>query len=211
MTMRASWVTVAVALLAGCGSTRGPATKYYKLEIPPAPTPVGPSAAASLRIEPFQTTSLLRQDRIVYRPSPVEVGFYEYHRWAEPPNDALTRALTDQLVRRKVFQSVEISDSGEKSDYVLRGRIDRLQELDDVSGVRVQVSISAKLEDTVRQQIIWSSSASSESVVTKSDVQAVVKAMGQASQQSIVRLVTDVAQFVQLNRLAAVSPATELH
>jgi ABC-type uncharacterized transport system auxiliary subunit len=212
MTMRASWVTVAVAMLAGCGSVRGPATKYYKLEIPPAPAPAGPSVAASLRIEPFQTTSLLRQDRIVYRPSPVEVGFYEYHRWAEPPTDALTKALADQLVRRRVFQSVEISDGGEKSDYVLRGSIDRLQELDDARAVRVQVSISAELEDPVRQQVIWSGSASSESVVAKGDVQAVVSAMGQASQQSIVRLVTDVAQFVQLNRLAAVSAAgTELH
>jgi len=142
----------------------------------------------------------------------VEVGFYEYHRWAEPPTDALTKALADQLVRRRVFQSVEISDGGEKSDYVLRGSIDRLQELDDAGGVRVQVSISAELEDPVRQQVIWSSSASSESVVAKSDVQAVVSAMGQASQQCIVRLVTDVAQFVRLNRLAAVSAAgTELH
>ena len=207
MTMRASWVTVAVALLAGCGSTRGPATKYYKLEIPPAPAPAGPSAPASLRIEPFRTANLLRQDRIVYRPSPVEVGFYEYHRWAEPPNDAVTKALADQLRRRKVFQSVEISDGGEKSDFVLRGSIERLQELDYPGGARVQVSISAELEDPERQQIIWSSSASSETVVAKSNVQAVVAAMGQASQQSVLRLTTDIEKFVQLNRLAAVSSA----
>ena len=50
-------------------------------------TLAGPSVPVALRIEPFQTTGLLRQDRIVYRPSPVEVGFYEYHRWAERPND----------------------------------------------------------------------------------------------------------------------------
>jgi ABC-type uncharacterized transport system auxiliary subunit len=163
----------------------------------------GRSAPASLRIEPFRTANLLRQDRIVYRPSPVEVGFYEYHRWAEPPNDAVTKALADQLMRRRVFQSVEISDGGQKADYVLRGRIERLQELDYPGGVRVQVSISAELEDPERQQIIWSSSASSESVVAKSDVQAVVAAMGQASQQSILRLMTDIEKFVQVNRLAA--------
>ena len=207
MIMRTFWISVVIGLLAGCGSVREPSTKYYKLDIPAVPTQAGPSAPASLRIEPFRTTSLLRQDRIVYRPSPVEVGFYEYHRWAELPNDTVTKALADQLVRRRVFQSVEISDAGEQADYVRRGSIDRLQEVDYMGAVRVQVSISAELEDPIRRQKIWSSTASSECGVAKSDLHAVVAAMGQASQQSIARLMTDVAKFVQINRLASVSSA----
>jgi len=207
MILRTVSFFVIMGLLAGCGSVRGPATKYYKLDIPQAPTPAGPSAPVSLRIEPFRTTSLLRQDRIVYRPSPVEVGFYEYHRWAEPPNDTVTKALADQLMRRRIFQSVEISDGGQSPVYVLRGSIDRLQEVDYMGAIKVQVSISAELEDPVRRQKIWSSAASAECYVAKSDVQAVVAAMGQASQQSIERLVTDVAKFAHLNRLAAVSSA----
>ena len=203
--MTVCWVLIMVGLLAGCGSERVPPTRYYKLDIPPAPAPAGPSTSASLRIEPFRSTRLLRQDRIVYRPSPVEVGFYEYHRWAEPPNDAVTKALADQLIRRRVFRSVQVSGGAEKADYVLKGSIDRLQEVDYKGAVRVQVLISAQLEDPVQRRIIWSSAASSESAVAKSDVQAVVAAMGQASQQSIVRLTTDVTKFVQLNRLAAVS------
>ncbi len=201
--MRISWVFMFAGLLTGCGSVREPATKYYKLEIPPAPAPAGPSAPVPLRVEPFRANNLVRQDRIVYRPSPVEVGFYEYHRWAEPPNDTVTKALADQLRGRHVFQSVEISDGGERRDYVLRGSIEQLQEVDYKGAVKVQVSISAELEDPVRREKIWSNTASSECLVNKSDVQAVVAAMGQASQQSIARLVTDVAKFVQLNRLTA--------
>jgi ABC-type uncharacterized transport system auxiliary subunit len=201
--MRIILVSVVVGLLAGCGSPRGPATKYYKLEIPPAPAPAGPSAPVSLRVEPFRTSNLLRQDRIVYRPSPVEVGYYDYHRWAEPPNDTVTKALADQLMKRRVFQSVEISDGEDKADYVLTGRIDRLQEVDYMGAVRVQASISAELEDPVRRQKIWSGAVSSDCVVAKGDVQAVVTAMGKASQQSIVRLAADVAKFVRVNRLAA--------
>jgi ABC-type uncharacterized transport system auxiliary subunit len=208
MNMRVLLVSVVVGMLAGCGSARGPATRYYKLDIPPAPTAAGPSAPASLRIEPFRTTDLLRQDHIVYRPSPVEVGFYEYHRWAEPPKDTVTRALADQLTKRRVFQSVEVSDGEDKADYVLRGSVDRLQEVDYGHNVRVQVSISVELEDPVRQQIILSSAATSEYVVAKSSVSAVVAAMGQASQQSILRLMTDVEKFAQVNRLAATSSQT---
>ena len=206
MTIRWLWAAL-ILVLGGCGSVRGPATKYYKLDIPPASASAGPSAPASLRIEPFRTTSMLRQDRIVYLPSPTEVGFYEYHRWAEPPNDTLTKALADQLMRRRVFHSIEISDGGEKTDYVLKGSIDRLQEVDYMGGVRVQVLISTELEDPVRHQIVWSSAASSESIVAKGDVQAVVAAMSKASQQSITRLTTDVAKFVRLNPLAAESSA----
>ena len=207
MIIRTFLVSVVVGLLAGCGSVNGPATRYYKLDIPPAPTPAGPSVPVPLRIEPFRTNALLRQDRIVYRPSPVEVGFYEYHRWAERPNDTVTKALADRLTGRRLFQSVEISDGAERAEYVLRGSIDRLQEVDYHGAVRVQVSISAELEDPVRREKIWASVASSEFVVKKSDVQAVVTAMGQASQQSIERLVTDVVTFVKRNQLGAVSSA----
>lgn len=208
MIMRACWIVLIAGSLGGCGSVHGPATTYYKLEIPPVPSPAGQPAPASLRIEPFRTADMLRQDRIVYRPSPVEVGFYDYHRWAEPPNDAVTKALADQLSKRKVFQSVAISGNGQKADFVMRGSIDRLQEVDYAGAVRAQVSISAELEDPVRQQVIWSGTESSECAVAKSDVQAVVAAMGQASQQSILRLMSDVAKFVQVNRLASASSTT---
>ncbi len=207
MIMRALLVSVVVGLLAGCGSVKGPAVRYYKLDIPPAPMPAGPSVAVPLRIEPFRTTSLLRQDRIVYCPSPVEVGFYDYHRWAERPNDTVTKALADRLMGRRLFQSVEISDGAGKAEYVLRGSIDRLQEVDYHGAVRAQVSISAELEDPVRREKIWTGVASSEFVVGKSEVQAVVIAMGRASQQSIERLVTDIVTFVKANRLGAVSAA----
>lgn len=209
--MRTVFIPVLMALLAGCGSERGPATTYYKLDIPPAPAPVGPSAPAALRIEPLRTTSLLRQDRIIYRPSPGEVGFYEYHRWAESPHDAMTKAIADQLARRQVFESVQISDDGEKPDYVLKGTIDRLQEVDFGGVVRAQVSISAALEDPEGRQI-WSGAASSEAAVSISNVQAVVAAMGQASQKSVAELVGEISKFVQVTRLATVSSkATSQH
>ena len=190
---------------------RGPATKYYRLDIPVAALPTSQPAPALLRIEPFRAAALLRQDRIVYRPSPVEVGYYEYHRWAEPPNESITRALADQLTRSRVFQSVEISDGAEKTGYVLRGTIDRLQEVDYRGGVKAQVSVSVELEDAARQQIIWTGAASSEFAVAKGDVQAVVAAMSEASEQSVARLTTDVARFTRVNRLAESSSGNPTH
>lgn len=202
MILRVFSISILMALLSGCGSVRGPATKYYKLDLPPVPAAAGPTASAALQIAPFRSPSLLRQDRIVYRPSPVEVGFYEYHRWAELPNDTVTKALADELRRRQVFRSVDISDSEEKPGYILRGSIDRLQEVDYGGAVRVQASISAQLEDPADGRVIWSGSKSSECVVARSDVQAVVAAMGQASEQNISHLTADLAKFVRVSGLA---------
>lgn len=202
--MRVSWLFIVLELLAGCGSERVPPTTYYKLDIPPAPTAAGPSAPISLRIEPLRSASLLRQDRIVYRPSPVQVGYYEYHRWAEPPNDSVTKALADQLTKRQVFQSVTVSDTQENGDYILTGSIDRMQEVDYGGGVKAQVSISVTLQNP-QGQTIWSGAASSERMVAKRDVQGVVVAMGQASQQTIVKLTADVTRAIQTKRLAPVS------
>ena len=36
-------------------------------------------------------------DRIVYRPTPAEVGFYEYHRWAVSPREMIARYLAPML------------------------------------------------------------------------------------------------------------------
>ena len=208
MIMRFSCICVITGLLTGCGSVHVPATRYYKLDIPATPSSTNRSAGASLRIEPFRTSALLRQDRIVYRPSPEEVGFYEYHRWAEPPSDTLTKALAYQLMKRGIFRSIDISSAGDKADFVMRGNIDKLQEVDYMGGVRVQVSISLELEESALRQIIWSSAAVSECAVAKSDVRAVVAAMGQASQQNITRFLTDFSKFAEVNRLAAASSGT---
>jgi uncharacterized lipoprotein YmbA len=204
--MRTLLLSIFSALLVACGGTHGPATNYYKLDIPTAPAPGGPPSQAALRVEPFRTSDMLKQDRIVYRTSPVNVGFYEYHRWAEHPRDTVTKAVADQLEKRRVFQSVAISDDDDRSDYVLTGTIDRLQEVDYGGVVRVQVTISVELQDQAQQRVIWSGAESSEAVVARSDVSSVVAAMGQASQQSIWRLTADVAKYAEKNRLAAYAP-----
>lgn len=204
--MRPIYPSLLIALLAACGGPSGPATRYYKLDIPTVPAPAGPPAQTALRIEPFRTSDMLKQDRIVYRTSPVDVGFYEYHRWAEHPQDTVTRAMADQLAKRRIFQSVAVSDGDDRADYVLTGTIDRLQEVDYGGTVRVQVAISVELQDQARQQVIWSGTESAERVVARSDVSSVVTAMGQASEQSIWRLTASVAKFAETNRLAAYAP-----
>ncbi|HYW37424.1 MAG TPA: ABC-type transport auxiliary lipoprotein family protein, partial [Terriglobales bacterium] len=84
------------ACLVGCGGTRFPA--YYTLHVPPAvDVPIAGGTRSSLAVLEFRSPAYLHQGAIVYRTSPEQVGFYQYHRWAVDPREFLTNAMIDRL------------------------------------------------------------------------------------------------------------------
>ena len=79
--------------LAGCsGKIRYPS--YYVLNVPiPAPAANRPvPMLGSVAVRQFDAPSFLRGGPIVYRESPEQLDFYEYHRWAVDPRRAVTGA-----------------------------------------------------------------------------------------------------------------------
>ena len=111
-------------VLAGCGSVRYPTT--YVLNFPPpvprAATPDG--ALGPVAIREFRCPEYLCEGRIVYRSSPEEVGFYEYHRWAMNPRQAVTQYLEEGLRGQSLFKSVSVHERGSEAAYVLSGNIE---------------------------------------------------------------------------------------
>jgi ABC-type uncharacterized transport system auxiliary subunit len=98
--------------LAGCGRVRYPA--YYTLNLPSPPDPPAPeNVRTSIAVREFQSPGYLRQGPIVYRTTPEEVGFYEYHRWAADPRMLVTSAVIDHL--RAVGQFSTITKRGSRS------------------------------------------------------------------------------------------------
>jgi uncharacterized lipoprotein YmbA len=125
----AALITLAISTcLAGCG-VKFPT--YYTLHVPPAadmPTPGG--TRASLAVREFQAPAYLRQGSIVYRASPEEVGFYNYHRWAIDPREFLTNAIADRLRATGRFAEVKVYDGRSDVDFILSGRLEKLEEVD---------------------------------------------------------------------------------
>ena len=172
----------------GCGGGKVPPTRYYALSMPPVPVATADPLPHTLVVMPLRTSSMLTQDRIVYRPAPEEVGFYEYHRWAQDPRESVTTALIDKIRASGAFSSVARFDGRTRSDYVLRARIDRLEEVDFEGGVKVYSGLSAELLEGATMRVVWEGSTTSDAQVATSEMNAVVRQLSEATSRSLDQL-----------------------
>ncbi len=182
-------------LMAGCGGKiRYP--HYYALDIPLAPSPAAADARlpATLAVRRFEALPYLRQGRIVYRPGPAEVGFYDYHRWAADPATTVTAAMIDSLRSSRLFSFVRPYDGQSRQDYLMSGRLERLEEIDSAGNVRVEARISAELFDLRTGETVWTGDADETSEVETRNISSVVQGITHAVQKSISRLVASLDQ-----------------
>jgi uncharacterized lipoprotein YmbA len=175
-------------VLTGCGSVRYP-TNYVLNLPPPAPRAAKSNGALGpVAIREFRCPEYLCEGRIVYRPSPEEVAFYEYHRWAMNPRQAIAQYLENGLRAQSLFQSVTVHERGSETAYVLSGNIERLEEVDQGRDVRAVCTISAQLLDTRTRSVVWSHTASEAVSVEKRDIAGVVSSLSAAAQTVADRL-----------------------
>ena len=186
--------------MASCGGGKIPATRYYALDLPAAPRQA-PADAGRLTVAvlPVGASEMLTQDRIVYRPSREEVGYYEYHRWAEDPRTSIQSALIGRLRQTGAFATVAPFDGRTRADFQLRSRIDRLEEVDFEQGVKVYVSISAELVDGQTARVVWTGVGNGEGSVSQSDVAEVVSRMREAAKQALDGLAGQIDAHVRGN------------
>jgi ABC-type uncharacterized transport system auxiliary subunit len=185
---RLAVAVLGLVALAACGG-KVPPTSYYVLDLP-APEAKPPNTLPyTAVIMPFRTSEMLVQDRIIYRESPSQVGFYEYHRWAEDPSTTIVRSMLNQLRAKGAFDRVVPFEGRTKVDYVVRGRLERLEEIDYGGGVSVQVKVSAQLVDASTNRPVWSDVSEATSPVTTAEVRTVVEQMSSAVSSAVSRLV----------------------
>ena len=195
---RLTFTFLGALVLAGCGSVRYP-TNYVLNFPPPAPrAALSNGALGPVTIREFRCPEYLCEGRIVYRPAPEEVGFYENHRWAMNPRQAITQYLEDSLHAQSIFKSATVHERGSEAAYVLSGNIERLEEVDEGRDVHAVCTISAQLLDTTTRAVVWSHTASETVSVEKRDIAGVVNSLSAA-----VRTVADRLLKSMTNELPA--------
>ena len=186
-------ISLAVStVLVGCvGRVRYPT--YYTLNVPPAPDP--PAAAgvgASVAIREFRSPVYLRQGPLVYRTSPEQIGFYDYHRWAVDPRQFVTTVIADRLRASGNFADVTVYDGRSHADYIITGRLEKLEELDYEGGVKVEVALSAQMTDIHTGTTVWANSASDIENVAQRNVPAIVSEMSYTMDRTIEKLLSSI-------------------
>lgn len=183
-------VLAALMILAGCGgAVKYP--NYYTLHLPTPPDPPSPEGVhASLAIREFRSPTYLRQGAIVYKTSPEQLGFYNYHRWAVDPREFVTNAVADRLRAGGTFAQVKLYDGRGDVDYVLSGRLEKLEEVDYGGAVKVEVAISAQMIKLETGATVWTNEVSEVGTVGQRDVPAVIAEMNATMGRAIEKLLT---------------------
>jgi ABC-type uncharacterized transport system auxiliary subunit len=180
-------VLKALVILSGCAAVKYPT--YYTLQVPPPPDPPAQgNLHASLAVREFRSPAYLRQGAIVYKTSPEQIGFYNYHRWATEPRDFVTNAVVDRLRASGTFTQVKPYDGRADIDYVLSGRLEKLEEIDYDGGIKVEVALSAQMVRLSTGATVWTNSVSEVGQVDKRDVPAVVSEMNSTMERAIEKL-----------------------
>jgi ABC-type uncharacterized transport system auxiliary subunit len=207
--MKRIYTTIVLALcsliiLAGCaGKIRHPS--YYTLNLPAPPDPPpAENAKATVAIREFTAPAYLRRGEIVYKTSPESVGFYAYHRWAVDPCEFVTDSVVDRLSTAGIFAHVKRYDGRPDAEYLVSGRLEKLEEIDYQGGVKVEVAIQAQMIRFDTGATVWSKAVSKVGNVDKRDIPAVVSAMsntmGSAMQELLTALPVEMSRSAVLKR-----------
>jgi ABC-type uncharacterized transport system auxiliary subunit len=182
----------AIVILAACAGKVGRAN-YYTLNLPAPPDPpAAENPHTTVAIRQFRAPAYLRQGAIVYKPSPEQIGFYAYHRWAVDPCDFVTDSIIDRLSATGTFSRVKRYDGQSDADYVVSGRLEKLDEIDYEGGVKVEVAVSAQMTRLDTGTIVWSKAVSEVGEVNQHDVPTVVLEMSHTMERVIEKLLTPV-------------------
>ena len=194
--MEVCFALAALIILGACGGA-AKYPNYYTLHVqPPIDPPSQEGVRTSLAVREFRSPTYLRQGAIVYKTSPEQIGFYNYHRWAVDPREFLTNAVAEHLRASGTFTQVKLYDGRSDIDYVLSGRLEKLEELDYGGGVKVEVAISAQMVSLANGAQVWSNAVSEVGTVDKRDVPTVVAAMNRTMDRAIEKLLTPTPSLV---------------
>jgi uncharacterized lipoprotein YmbA len=195
----------AVVSLAGCaGKIRYPS--YYALDLP-APALAAKQSTptyGSVAVRQFDAPRFLRGGAIAYWESPDQLGFYEYHRWAEDPRHAVTAAMVQEIHARGIFQSVDVFDGRGTPDCLVTGTLEHLEEVDEGRDVSIEVRLSAQLRNLRTGEVLWQDTSSKTAKLDQRSVRGIVAEMSREQHDAVQQLVSSMQ-----DRLAAsaISPS----
>ena len=186
-------ILLLMMILSGCGATRP--MKYYVLD--PGPVPAASGAAqypVTLLVGRITASHLYRDDRLVYGSGPVQLGVFDYERWAEPPADMIQDLLIGSLRSTGQYRAVSGLSSNVRGDYIVRGHLWGISEVDQPE-LMARFSLQIELFDPKTRTTVWSSKYEHDEPAQGKTVQAVVEAMNKNVHAGLKQLTTGLSEY----------------
>jgi ABC-type uncharacterized transport system auxiliary subunit len=180
------------ALLSACGASRP--VKYYVLDVDVSPAASPQPLPVTLLVGRITATHLYRDDRLVYGSGPVELGTYEYERWAEAPADMIQDILVTSLRSTGQYRSVSKMASTMRADYIVRGRLFSLYEV--AKPLSGRFSVELDLFDPKAGMTVWTGSYSHDEPVSGKRVENVVEALDKSVLAGMQQLTANMGQYI---------------
>lgn len=199
---RLAWSVVVIwSVMASCSLARErPAVRHYALSLALPESPPG-GGKLSLVVRPFTARDPYDQNYIVYRQSPYELDFYNYHRWAATPAQQVTdwtrRYLHSSGVFAKVFPTADA-----RADLALGGVIRQFEEIDQEHTWEAALSIDFWLTRGDQRTPLWFQSYAATQQAAKRNPAAIAEAMSRNLEIILRQLTADLAPVVAALPLA---------
>ena len=166
-----------IILISTCASI--PDIHYYLVDYSLEPVSVQDAKyQIVLGIEKFKTAPQYTGDRIVYRDSPFEVKFYNYHRWITAPRELVTEKTIEQFASSNLFKQVAPFPQVSKVNYLLRGTIKAFEEWDEGDEWFAHVKLHFKLLKAEDNEIIWQGTVMKKTKVAQKKPVELVQSLG---------------------------------
>jgi ABC-type uncharacterized transport system auxiliary subunit len=173
-------LALSVMTLGACSSSPE-APRFFS---PPHEAPAAaPLTSATLTLAPSASGQHLG-DRIMWRRSDVEVGFYDQERWTQPPVRYLDQALSDSLFVAGGLRRSERGSAGLAVELVTFEEVL-------LPNHQVRVGLRALLVDAEGAALLEQRFAATRSVSSE-DAEAMARAFGQALDEAVANLTREV-------------------
>ena len=193
----AALAALLVAGWLGCASGPAPRDHFYRVNIA-APDPLAsPALPGVLEVDRLRVEAVAQGRRMLYRDAslPNVIGQHRYHYWSDPPGLMLQDQLVRSLRAAGVAKSVVTPGIHVDSDYLLKGRIVRMERHTGSGAPRIAVEIGFSLVGTEGRKLLLHESYLEERSVSRDDVGASVAAYDDALAAILRRLLADLPRL----------------
>lgn len=191
-------IVALVSALAACTAPTVPQDTYHRLRITaPANALASPPLTGTLEIERLAADGLFAGRPLVYSKTdrPQELQEYLYHFWTEPPPIMLRDELVDYLRAANIARTVVTPEMRVPVDYVLTGKIKRLERVQGESPQAV-VELELGVRGTGAGKLIMLDSYREEVRAAADTIGAAVDALGQGVSRIFARFVADLSKKI---------------